>query len=376
MTKARSKNLLIVSFSELANDARLLKQIALFKDKYRVTTCGYGPTVPSVAQHVEIPEEAVYWHRDRKALLARRYKKAYWSSPAVRFAFDALRDQEFDAIIANDVDTAGLAVALDPKSGFHADLHEYSPREAEHKWWWRAFIAPYVRWQIRKYVTKAASVTTVGEGIAREYSRKFGLPARVVENATPYWDLQPTPVHEPLAFVYSGAGRQDRYLEVIIEAFGKISSPATLDMYLVGSDKEYVKSLEPLLRQAPAVRIRSPRPYKELIKTLNQYDVGIHLLPPVNFNHRWALPNKVFDYVQARLGIVVGPSPEMARLVKKNALGKVTEGYEAQDLAKALETLSNEDVQRFKSASDKAAKTLSAETAALGWEQAIEALLG
>ena len=35
--------LLILSFSPIASDARVLKQVDLFAEDYEVTTCGYGP---------------------------------------------------------------------------------------------------------------------------------------------------------------------------------------------------------------------------------------------------------------------------------------------------------------------------------------------
>ena len=38
-----SKKLLIISFSPIARDARVLKQVRLFTPKYEVTTCGFGP---------------------------------------------------------------------------------------------------------------------------------------------------------------------------------------------------------------------------------------------------------------------------------------------------------------------------------------------
>ena len=41
---------------------------------------------------------------------------------------------------------------------------------------------------------------------------------------------------------------------------------------------------------------------------LSRRSGGLHLLPPVSFNNANALPNKIFDYVQARLGLIVGPA--------------------------------------------------------------------
>ena len=56
----------------------------------------------------------------------------------------------------------------------------------------------------------------------------------------------------------------------------------------------------------------------ELPRMANDYDVGLYLLPPTNFNQRYALPNKFFEFIQGRLAIAIGPSPEMAKLVERS----------------------------------------------------------
>jgi hypothetical protein len=116
-------------------------------------------------------------------------------------------------------------------------------------------------------------------------------------------------------------------------------------------------------------------PYDELIATLNGYDVGVHLLRPVNFNNRWALPNKIFDYVQARLGVIVGPSPEMERLVAGFGLGAVTKGFDAVDLVAVLDGLTPDDVAGWKLAADSSAQQLSSASEVGGWARAIDRIL-
>ena len=122
------------------------------------------------------------------------------------------------------------------------------------------------------------------------------------------------------------------------------------------------------------MRIHPPVAPHELPATLNAHDVGVYVLPPVSFNHLWALPNKVFDFVQGRLALVVGPSPEMAALVRRHGLGVVTDDFTPESLARALDGLTAEDVRRFKAASDAAAQELSAERQVVGWARAVDTL--
>ena len=74
------------------------------------------------------------------------------------------------------------------------------------------------------------------------------------------------------------------------------------------------------------------------------------------------LPNKFFDFVQARLGPAFGPSTETDRLIAQHKLGVVTSGSATEDLVAALEPLSADDVAGFKAAADVASRTLNSES--------------
>ena len=101
----------------------------------------------------------------------------------------------------------------------------------------------------------------------------------------------------------------------------------------------------------------------EICRRLNQYDVGIYLLPPVNFNHEHALPNKFFEFIQARLAVAIGPSPEMARIVNEYSLGVIAASFEPKALAAALDQLTDESIRAYKLAAGRAARELNYEAA-------------
>jgi hypothetical protein len=96
---------------------------------------------------------------------------------------------------------------------------------------------------------------------------------------------------------------------------------------------------------------------------LNQCDVGHFLLSPVNFNHEHALPNKFFEFIQARLAVAIGPSPEMARIVNEYSLGVIADSFEPKALAAALYQLADESIRGYKRAAGRAARELNYETA-------------
>jgi hypothetical protein len=100
-------------------------------------------------------------------------------------------------------------------------------------------------------------------------------------------------------------------------------------------------------------------PTDQIVKTINQYDIGLFILEPVNFNYLHALPNKFFEYIQARLAIAVSPNPEMKTLVEQYELGVVAKDYTAVTMADAIREMSKEKIAFYKSQSHKQAQTLS-----------------
>lgn len=366
--------LLIMSFSNISTDARVLKQVNHFAGMYDVTTYGYGPTPDNRVRHIQLDDSRRIHKWTRRELILRQFTRMYWQQSAIRQAqADLAPLPTFDAILANDIDTVGLALQLKPARGVHADIHEYSPRQNEELLIWRVFEGPYMKWMCRRFLPQAASMTTVGQGLADEYKRVFGLDAQIVTNASPYAELDVRPVGTPIRLVHSGASLRNRRLETLVDAVAATSTDVSLDLFLMGNDPEYVEELR--ARASSRVRVLDPLPYSQLIARLNEYDIGVHVIAPTNFNNRWSLPNKFFDYVQARLGLIIGPSAEMQRLLEENQLGAVSDDFGAPALARVLDRLTPDQVRSWKANSAASAHALSAEAQIVVWDGAIRKLL-
>ncbi|QFG68360.1 glycosyltransferase family 4 protein [Ornithinimicrobium pratense] len=366
-------SLLIISYSRLFRDARVLRQIRLFRDDYAVTTVGYGPAPEGVVAHHQVPDEIIYWHVDRKLVVARIYQRAFDTAPITRWAREQLVGQEYDVILANDLQPVPVAIEMRPRGGVHVDLHEYVTRQKEEVWRFRTFLAPYYGYLIKKWVRRANSVTTVGFKLAEQYEAEFGVPCGVVFNAPERRELTPGEVADPVRLVHAGGATPGR-LEMMLAAVEQVQGGATLDLFLVDSGSGYAGSVRERYVDHPRIHVHDAVPTSELVNTLHRYDVGVHILAPVSFNHRYAMPNKIFDYVQARLGVLIGPSPEMAALVREHSVGWVSQGFTAADVARTIDGLTRDDVARAKGASDVAARVLCAEEQVAGWAEPVRAL--
>jgi hypothetical protein len=367
--------LLILVLSDIRRDPRVLKQVKLFRDRYAVTTCSFGEAPEGVTDHISLGAEARGWPNDRVGLLLRRYDHVYWHLPAVQAAREALAGREFDAVIANDLNTVPLAAEVRSRAGFHADLHEYAPAEKDNELAWRLLVAPYQRHLLRRYAVRARSLTTVSQGIADAYRRNFGLDCRVVANAAPYRDAEPRPVSTPMRAIFTGAAQAARHVDLMVEAMRHVPGRMALDLYLMPNEPAYLASLKAASARIPSVRILPPVPFAELMDTVASYDIALAFQRPTTFNIRYAVPNKFFEAVQARTAVVVGPAPELEAVVEKYGFGVVTDDFTAEALAQTLRALTPERVAELKQAAHAAAWELSAENSMQPWVEAVEELV-
>ncbi|GAA1129360.1 glycosyltransferase [Arthrobacter flavus] len=369
--------LLLLCFSPLRRDPRVLRQLKVLRDDYDVSTCGFGPAPDDVVEHYEIPDSSKGWWPVELAMagayvLTRQFARFYRNEPRVKAALELVPQGHFDVIIANDLNTVPLASMLRPTKGFHADLHEWEPRVPGSGPVWFFINHPYIQWQLRQ-LKRASSATTVAQGIADAYSDTYGVRAGVVTNAADYADLSPTETTTPLRIIHSGGASKARRIDVMIDAMRGVDN-ATLELMLVSYGDNIIETLKEYAAGMPNVTFREPVGYADLVTTLNDYDLGMHLLAPTSFNNKMALPNKLFEYVQARLGIIIGPSPEMARIVNEHDLGVVSDDFSAESLREVIQSLTAEHVAKYKQNSHNAAEALSSERAVQPWLAAVRAI--
>jgi hypothetical protein len=137
----------------------------------------------------------------------------------------------------------------------------------------------------------------------------------------------------------------------------------------------YINHLKQLAETDTRIRFLSPLKSEELVQFLNNYDIGVFLLPPVNFNYANTLPNKLFDFIQARLAIAIGPTPEMAEVVNRYDIGVVSEDFTPFKLAAEINLMTEEKIEVFKQKSGIAAKELCADKNEVLFLAIIEKLL-
>ncbi|MDN6303415.1 MAG: hypothetical protein L0J57_10275 [Brachybacterium sp.] len=358
-------SLLVISLSPIHRDARVLRQLSVVAEFGHVTTIGYGPKPEGSDEHLQVPDGLSTLPQTPLGiakLALRRLRAAELEAPASQWVLKAVKGRRFDIVVANEARILALADAVAGGAPIWADMHEWAPEERTHILSWRLLVAPLMDHLCRTYLPRCAAITTVGDRIGELYRSRYGVEARTMRNSSPYRDLPVGEVaDDAVRLVHSGAAVQGRNLELTIDVVSALPERFSLDLYLVPANDggRYLRSLT---ERAPAdgrVRFLDPVPPMMLPDTLNGYDLGVFWLPPVHTNGRLTLPNKYFDYVQARLGIAVGPSPEMADLTERHGLGVVAEGFSPETITASLRDVTAEEIRSWKRHADSAAHELS-----------------
>lgn len=357
-----------------------MRQVRLLENRAELTVAGHGAKPQAVCKFISIerhPRSVLAKAVRRTRLLLRRHEAYYWSLREVRHSLAQLGQRDFDLIIANDIASLPVALKIGRGTPVMMDAHEYSPREYEESLAWRLLLAPFLDYLCRRYLPQASSMTTVCKGIARAYEQAYGVKVQVVMNATALQPCAPSPLlPDRVRLIHHGASLRGRHLEVMIDMMRLLDQRFSLDLMLMETDPAYLAELraraagDPRIRFIPAVRM------EEICASINAFDIGLYLLPPINFNHEHALPNKLFEFVQARLAVAIGPSPEMADIVRQYSLGVVAVSFDPADLARELASITRIDLERYKAAAHAAAPALSYEASATVLTNEIERLLG
>ncbi len=353
-------------YSGVGSDARVTKQIRWLEAAgFRVDILSQGPEHPdATGRAFRIGYPPLWLRLVIYALLPPRARFRWLVGRYVPTS--ELSGQKYAIVIVNDhhllpwVVNAVPAMANGPVV---LDLHEvYSGNGTSVVY--KLLIARYDDWLLT-FITNPVFTTymTVAEGIADLYRDQYGVPRPgVIRNVAAYVDLEPSPVDpERIVLVHHGYAAVERGIDIMLDALLALDQRFVMVLMVLGDER----SLAPL-RNHQAVAsgravFREPVGVTEVARALNEYDLELIFFPPRFPNNTYALPNKFFEAVQGRLGIVIGESPEIVGFVREHGLGIVVEGWTAADMAAAINALSTEDIVAMKQASGRAARLLSTE---------------
>jgi hypothetical protein len=366
----KTKNVLILMFTDLANEPRVYRQINFLKKHYNVTTAGFKKSDIADIDHINITTPSNKLFRDKipsaLSMLLKRYEKCYWNFPIIKNGLQALNtgNNSFDLIIAHDPLALPLALRLASKSNAKVllDAHEYTPRQYEDHYTSKILYNKFWDGICRIYLPQADAALTVCQGLADEYQKNYGIHCEVVSNAPFKSDLKPSTTDKnSIKLIYHGVVHPSRKTENMISLMDHLDDRFHLYLMLIEGKTSYYRKICEMADRHPRISMRDTVPMPEIAENINKYDIGLFLLSPETFSYRMALPNKLFEFIQGRLAIAIWPSPEMAKIVEEYDCGLVTRDFSIESMAAMLKNLSTQQIDLYKKKSDSAASKLCAE---------------
>lgn len=372
------KKVIIYCRSDLSREPRFLKQVNALKSEYKIVSYGlhdsgihgidfmdlneYNEFNRPIAFHLEYP---LFIRKIISVFVLIYLKSKDFFSPERQLDFInvALARhiilQEPDFVIGHHLQSLPLLVYLKRKSGCRiaCNAHEYYPEESGAVEFILK-IRPAYLYLCRKYLGKLDVFFNSCESFASKYFDNFKVPSVITYNTPAYYDLKPAPVRDnaEIKLIHHGIAIPERLIENMFEMMKIAGNRHTLDLMLIPTNKKYYDFLIDLARGYVNVRIISPVKFNQIIPALTNYDIGICYLPNNNFNNEFSLPNKLFDYIQARLCVLSAPSFEVKRIIRKEKIGFFSDDFSPQSMGKLLSRITLTEIENCKNNSHRVAQ--------------------
>jgi len=361
-----TRRILCISFSPIHADSRVLRQLEVLREFGEVTTVGYGEAPDGATRHIRVPNRASSLPRTPLGVLRlalRMHRTVELTAPAEKAVLhEVMSSGPYDLVVANDARALPLAFSVSDSTPVLADMHEWAAEEQAIVFTWKTLVGPYMEHLCSRYLPLTQGVTTVSKGLAELYRERYGTFAEVVRNAPDYQDIQPSPIDpRRIRLVHSGIADPERNLLSLIEAIERLGDQFTLDLYLLEVPGGHIELIRRKIRGKPWITLHSAVPPASLPVILNEYDLGVFLYPIRTLSHLHHLPNKFFDFVQARLGLVFSSAPEINSYINRYGLGIITSDESPGALVSALRNVTVDQIRGFKQRANQAAYELSNE---------------
>lgn len=357
------KKILIIFLGKASSAPRLLKQVRSLHKHYHLTIATDDTNAIHLTEHIFLPSDIkgdripLNFHFNYPFLIKKIvsllikifYLNAFRLENKIDFEFwnknkhiefyNILSKTDYNLVLIHHLPLLPLAKKLSEDKGVPLILnaHEYYPLEFDQNKNWKKNSKEGVINLCKSYFKYVDLMYTVNESIKKEYLKEFNIDSLVIRNDKPFYDLYPIKnKFDQIKIVHHGAAVREREIERMINVMDYLPSNFTLFLMLVPTDLEYYNELKETISHSLNIKLVDPVGTEQIPLFLNQFDIGIYILPPKNFNLINALPNKFFEFVQARLAIITSPNEEMKFLIHKYNLGGVSKDYSPRSMANEI----------------------------------------
>lgn len=208
----------------------------------------------------------------------------------------------------------------------------------------RPWVSAFWRRLQHRYIRRADHVFTVSGRIADHLADAHGIPRpTLLPNVPPPEAVPRTETlrrhaglgPEAVIVLHQGQMRADRGCHVLVEAVARVPE-AHLVFLGGGPEQPALAARAEALGLADRVRFVPSVPPDALLAVTAGADVGVTLLEDTCLNHRYALPNKLFEYLAAGVPVLGSDLPEVRDVVTGHDVGLVADAADPAAVAEAL----------------------------------------
>jgi glycosyltransferase involved in cell wall biosynthesis len=394
------KKILIIHLRNIRTAPRVIRTIEALKDTYLITTASFDEYGFNGIEHIQlnmiVSDHRKHWNaawplRKFRSLKIKLYhyfsflyKDHYYENELWPVSFrdqcDLRITKKYDLVIAHHWDALPIAVSIKKKdkSNIIFNAHDYYERQFDSEESWVKNRQPLVKFIMKKYVGQVDIVFAAWEKIARDYKENYNVETLVVGNESAYWDLQPTQPDDKIKLIHHGIANENRNLDLMFDMMEVLDERFELYLMLIHNEynQSYFNKLKERAERTDRIYFIDPVATEKIPARINEFDIGVFILPPVYFNAEYCVPNKLYEFIQARLAVVVGPSKGFRNIVSDNKTGLVLKDFTAETAGIALNKITNTDLVEYKKNASSAAQKLKGESNYPIIQQAVSGLIG
>jgi glycosyltransferase involved in cell wall biosynthesis len=314
--------------NDLVSDQRVHRiASALQAQGHQVSLIGrLLPTSPSLSDRP---------YQTRRMKLRFTHGKLFYLEYNWRLFWVLLRSKN-EIMVANDLDTLLANYLASKLKGARLvyDTHEYFTevpelinRPRNRNIWLRL-----EQWLFPKLKT----AYTVNTSIAEIYKEKYGVDVQVIRNV-PFRQQPNLSSSKENILIYQGALNLGRGIQLMIDAM-EFLPDCVLWIFGGGDLEQDLRAHASTKAWKSRVVFHGRYPFEQLFEWTCQAKLGFSLEEDLGANYHFASPNKVYDYIQAGVPVLVSDLPEMRRTAETYGVGEVLEDEERspEKLAKRI----------------------------------------
>ncbi len=246
-----------------------------------------------------------------------------------------------DVIHANDLNALPVAYfsAKKTKSRIVYDSHEIF---TENEGYSRGTLRKFFWKTIERFLIKRVDqVVSVSHSAAAELSKMYGIPLpMVVTNCVFKVDqslLQPKSKTQ-FEVLYHGKYYKGRGYEAFVKAaaFFKEEQKIRFVMRGFGNIESELREIAEQLQLGDKIRFDPPVDVTELVPAASSSHLGAVLTEPINKNFIYTVSNKLFEYLNAGLPVILSDVPEHRYLNDKYGFGIIIDEVTPENIADAI----------------------------------------